>query len=129
MRVLSLRDSVNVRNARRGVEKWVPGTVIRRLGPLTYLVKVGRQLRYVYVDHLLRTERENSEEGFDDVFPEERAVSRWSPKLASGTSTSLSAATCVPEPEIELPGKVPMQTPKPVPCWKLHCFSVCISCS
>ena len=74
MRELSWRDSVNVRNTWGGVEKWVPGTVIRRLGPLTYLMKVGRQLRYVPVDHLLRTERENSEEvldeeGFDDVFP------------------------------------------------------------
>ena len=71
---LSSRDSVNERNTRGGVKKWVPGTVIRRLGPLTYLLKVGRQLHYVHVDHLLRTERENSEEvldeeGFDDVFP------------------------------------------------------------
>ena len=79
MRELSSRDSVNVQNTRGGVEKWVPGTVIRRLGPLTYLVKVGRQLRYAHVDHLLRTERENceevlDEEGFDDMFPEERAV-------------------------------------------------------
>ena len=116
---LSSRDSVNVRNTQGGVEKWVPGTVIRRLGPLTYLVKVGRQLRYVHVDHLLRTECENSEEvldegGFDDVFPEERAVPMLSLKLISGTSTSPSAATSVPEPETESPCKVPMQTPKPV---------------
>ena len=102
MRELSWRDSVNVRNTWGGVEKWVPGTVIRRLGPLTYLMKVGRQLRYVPVDHLLRTERENSEEvldeeGFDDVFPEERAVPMLSPKLTSGKSTTRSAATSVPE--------------------------------
>ena len=88
--------------------------MIRRLGPSTYLVKVGRQLRYAHVDHPLRTERENFEEGFDEVFPEERAVSMWSPKLTSGTSTSPSAATCVPEPEIESPCKVLIQTPKPV---------------
>ena len=54
------RDSVNVRNTWGGVEKWVPGTVIRRLGPLTYPVKVGRQLRYVPV------ERENSEGVLDE---------------------------------------------------------------
>lgn len=117
MRELSLRDSVNVRNNRGGVEKWVPGTVIRRLGPLTYLVKVGRQLCYVHVDYLLRTERENSEEvldeeGFEEVFPEERAVPMLSPKLTSGTSKSPSAATSVPEPETESPCKVPIQTPK-----------------
>ena len=58
-------------------------------------MKVGGQLRYVYVDHLLRTECENSEEGFDDVFPVERAVALWSSKLTSGMSTSPSAATCV----------------------------------
>ena len=119
MRELSSRDSVNVRNTRGGVEKWVPRTVIRRLGSLTYLVKVGRQLRYVHVEHLLRTERENSkevldEESFDDVSPEERAVPMLSPKLTSGTSTSPSAATSVPELETESPCKVPIQTPKPV---------------
>ena len=93
--------------------------MLGRLEPLTYLVRVGRQLPYVPVDHLLRTERENSEEvldeeGFDDVFPEERAVPILSPKLTSGTSTSSSAATSVPEPETESPFKVPIQTPKPV---------------
>ena len=92
--------------------------MLGRLEPLTYLVRVGRQLPYVPVDHLLRTERENSEEvldeeGFDDVFPEERAVPMLSPKLTSGTSTSPSAATSVPEPETESPCKVPIQTLKP----------------
>ena len=119
MRELSSCDSVNVRNTRGGVEKWVPGTVIRRLGPLTYLVKVGWQLRYVHVDHLLRTEHENSEEvldeeGFDNVFPEERAAPVLSPRWTSGTSTSPSAATSGSEPETESPHKVPIQTPKPV---------------
>ena len=34
--------------------KWLPGTVIRRLGPLTYLVKVGHRLSFVHIDHLLQ---------------------------------------------------------------------------
>ena len=67
--------------------------VIRRLGPLTYLVKVEWQLPYVHADHLLQSERQNSEEvldeeGFDDVFPKEQAIPMLSPKLTSGTSTS-----------------------------------------
>ena len=37
LRELSLHDSVNVQNTHGGMEKWVPGTVIRWLGPLTYL--------------------------------------------------------------------------------------------
>jgi len=43
--------------------------VIRRLGPLTYLVRVSRQLRYVHIDHLLQTERGNCEEAFEEVVP------------------------------------------------------------
>ena len=74
LRELSPRDSVNVRNTRRGMKKWVPGTMIRRLGPLTYLVRVGRQLRYVHIDHLLQTERVNCEEAFEKVVPEESSV-------------------------------------------------------
>ena len=54
LRELSPRDSVNVQNTRGGMKKWVPGTVLRRLGPLTYLVRVGRQLRYVHIDHSLK---------------------------------------------------------------------------
>ena len=91
--------------------------VIRRLGPLTYLVKVGWQLHYVHVDHLLQSEGQNSEEvldkeGFDDVFPTEQAIPMLSPKLTSGTSTSPSGVTSAPA--TESPHKGPKPTPKPV---------------
>ena len=56
------------------MEKWVPGTVIRRLGPLTYLVRVGRQLRYAHIDHLLQMEHVNCEEAFEEEVPEESSV-------------------------------------------------------
>ena len=39
---------------RGGKEKWIPGTVVKIMGPLTYLVKVpGNNKRFVHVDHLL----------------------------------------------------------------------------
>ena len=37
LRELVKGDPVHVRNHRDGLQKWVPGTIIRRLGPLTYL--------------------------------------------------------------------------------------------
>ena len=80
LRELSPRDSLNVRNTRGGMERWVPGTVIRRLRPLTYLVRVGRQLRYVHIDHLLQTECVNCEEE-EEVVPDESSVP------VSGSST------------------------------------------
>jgi len=33
----------------------MPGTIVKRLGPLTYLVRVGQDVRHIHVDHLLRS--------------------------------------------------------------------------
>ena len=54
MRDFAASDSVSVRNMQGTYAKWLPGTVIRRLGPLTYLVKVGHRLRFVHIDYLLQ---------------------------------------------------------------------------
>ena len=54
MRDFVASDSVRVRNMQGTYAKWLPGTVIRHLGPLTYLVKVGHRLRFVHIDHLLQ---------------------------------------------------------------------------
>ena len=78
---LSPHDSVNVQNTRGGMEKWVPGTVIRQLGSLTYLVRVGHQLCYAHIDHLLQIEYVNCEEAFEQVVTEESSV----PVLGSST--------------------------------------------
>ena len=48
-------DTVHVRNHRGGQETWIPGKIIRRLGPLTYLVQLRVQRRYVHVNHLRLT--------------------------------------------------------------------------
>ena len=114
MRELSPRDSVDVRNTRGGVEKWVPGTVIRRLGPLTYLVRVGRQLHYVHIDHLLQTQRLNPEEAFDDADPEELPAPMAVP--VSVPSTPLpSPSTSVPATTLEQPAEIPDPVAYPVP--------------
>ena len=39
-RELVCGDTVHVRNHLYGQVKWEPGTVVRRLGPLTYLIQV-----------------------------------------------------------------------------------------
>ena len=106
LRELSPSDSVNVRNTRGGVEKWVPGTVIRRLGPLTYLVRVGRQLRYVHIDHLLQTERVNCEEE-EEVVPEESSVP------VSGSSTPPSVA--VSKTTQDQPAETQKPVAEPIP--------------
>ena len=114
MRELSPRDSVNVQNTRGGVEKWVPGIVMRRLGPLTYLVRVGRQLRYVHIDHLLQTERLNSEEAFDEVVPEESSVPMAVPVSVRSTPPT-SPRTSVSESPVEQTAQTPNSVAERVP--------------
>ena len=43
---------VVVRNF-RGKDKWQRGTVILRIGPLAYQVRVGERMCHVHIDHLL----------------------------------------------------------------------------
>jgi len=33
----------------------MPGTIVKRLAPLTYLIRVGQDVRHIHVDHLLRS--------------------------------------------------------------------------
>ncbi|KAK0144151.1 hypothetical protein N1851_017503 [Merluccius polli] len=53
LRHLSEGDSVLIRNFRGGKERWMKGTVEKRLGPVTYLVWNGVSRRSVHIDHLL----------------------------------------------------------------------------
>ena len=99
---------------RGGVEKWVPGTVISRLGPLTYLVRAGRHLRYVHIDHLLRTERLKFEEAFDKVVPEESSVPVAVPVSVSRTPPRALSAS-VSESPLEIPAQTPNPVAEPVP--------------
>lgn len=55
-RVLQIGDIVSVKSRFRGGQwKWMPGKVQKVIGPLTYIVKVGSKLRYVHIDHLLKS--------------------------------------------------------------------------
>ena len=51
-RELVCGDTVHVRNHLYGQVKWEPGTVVRRLGPLTYLIQVHGKRRHVHIDHI-----------------------------------------------------------------------------
>ncbi len=53
LREFTPSEFVQVRSHRPGKEKWIPGAVTKRLGPLTYLVRCGGLQRYVHVDHMV----------------------------------------------------------------------------
>lgn len=55
-RELRVNQSVLVRNHRDSKERWIPGIVVKKKGPLTYLVKCGQRIRFVHIEHLLSSE-------------------------------------------------------------------------
>lgn len=69
------------------------------------VVRVGRQLRYVHIDHLLQTECENSEEAYEEVAPDEPIVPVMAPRPSSSTSPQQSVVTSVPD---HVPDSVPV---------------------
>ena len=48
-------ERVRVKNCRGTDIKYVPGTIVHRVGPTQYLVRVDRSIRYVHVDHILKS--------------------------------------------------------------------------
>ena len=46
---------VCVKNCRGTDIKYVPGTIVHRVRPTQYLVRIGRSIRYVHVDHILKS--------------------------------------------------------------------------
>lgn len=49
---------MRVRNFREGKEKWIRGTVVERLGPVSYLINDGVRERTFHIDHLLLSHEE-----------------------------------------------------------------------
>ena len=66
MREFVKDDQVRVKNHQGGKMKWILGRVIRRLGPLNYLVRVDGRTRYVHVEHL-RAAREEGNDSDDET--------------------------------------------------------------
>ena len=61
--------SVHVRNHLYGQVKWAPGTAVRRLGPLTYLIQVHGKRRYVHIYHIRSTSKVDESVISDPVLP------------------------------------------------------------
>ena len=53
LREFKRHDAVQVKNFLGGTMKWKYGVVVKRLGLLNYLVKLGNQTKKIHVDHML----------------------------------------------------------------------------
>ena len=61
LREFKRHDAVQVKNFLGGTEKWKYGVVVKRLGPLNYLVKLGNQTKKIHVDHMLLNSSSNND--------------------------------------------------------------------
>ena len=125
LREFSKNDCVLVRNFRGGKEKWVRGKVLKKLGPLTYLVVVFQKVRYVHVDHMQSCENVSEGELTSDV-PKDMSVTPSvmpkptpvinEPHVAIQDNSKI--VPVVPEPSLEpspilSPKKISTSSPKP----------------
>jgi len=97
-------ERVRVKNCRGSDIRFVPGIVVERLGPVKYLVRVGRNIRYVHVDHIRKTG-----EVFDDQDVSDECHDAFVPVA--------QAPPAVPVPqEVSSPPRTPVvpQSPAPV---------------
>lgn len=93
LRAFQEEDEVRVRNFRGG-EKWTAATIIRRLGPVTYLVREGNRRRSVHIDHLLPRRGEIKEpEQYLPVEDRELPAASPVPGESSGTRAENSTVT------------------------------------
>ena len=62
-------DSVKVRNM-IGRDKWLFGTVVKQVGPLRYLVRIGTRVRYCHLDHLVSASTINDDSDYELNHPQ-----------------------------------------------------------
>lgn len=79
LRTFSLGERVLVRDFRHPKKLWIPGTILKQRGPLTYDVQVGHRQVKVHVDHLRASKASSWPSGTDSedatdyaAYPEEQ---------------------------------------------------------
>ena len=124
MRFFDLYQAVRVRNVRGGKEKWIPGTVVARKGPLTYLVRTpGNNRRFVHADHLIMDDtviqaRRDPEEGDHDFYERvsiepSTSISIQNPSSSnSGIETPLAGTPQVVSDQTSSMEPEPMSSPR-----------------
>ena len=87
-------ERVRIRNFRDSIVNFVPGIIVRRTGPVNYLVRTGRNIRYVHIDHIIKSGEivvDNPEEPevskLPDSLIEPESLPNWTPNIPINPST------------------------------------------
>ncbi|KAK3739921.1 hypothetical protein QZH41_004932 [Actinostola sp. cb2023] len=104
-------DHVLVRNF-RGKNKWNQGTVILRIGPLAYQVKVGDRMCHAHVDHLLPAGEQVSGCPTDNLAVEEVTASPFQNPFPLPSHPATSGSTCE-ETSLSVPTRESQEQERP----------------
>ncbi|XP_014678152.1 PREDICTED: uncharacterized protein K02A2.6-like [Priapulus caudatus] len=96
--------------------KRVLGTVVKAMGPRSYLIRIGRQLRHVHVDHLARTRCKEAdlpeEEPFEfEPFGDQESMPKANRSVETSTASRGQAESVAPEIGAS-PQSQPTRTPE-----------------
>jgi hypothetical protein len=111
-REFKVGESVKVRNM-IGRDKWLFGTVVRRIGPLKYLVRVGSRVRYCHLDHLISTGTQNDDYDYDLNHPPNPNVMRQDLSHDTFSEARVTAATTSPQRSTEADATTASASPMP----------------
>ena len=89
-RTLDTNQTVRVRNYRGGREKWVPGTIVKKLSPRTFQVRVQGETRMCHMDQLVAS-NENSVQ-----YEREQDVDEWTENFGNMPVTEEDPVVSVP---------------------------------
>ena len=106
-------DNVYVLNHRdQSRSKWIRGTILERMGPLTYTVRVDSRIRHLHIEHLRRASPEESSSTVDVSSTDNLRVEkpRPSPIVSSPPISTSVILDPVTDPVSSLP-----QVPDPSP--------------
>ena len=109
-------DAVQVRMFRGGTDKWQGGIIVKRLGPLNYLVKTGDQTKKVHVDHLLAGSTNVSDPAAADVWD---VIPLDKPITCSPAATESSPHQVDAQTEGSRHSRYPQRDRRPVKCFEL----------
>lgn len=112
-RTFSLGERVLVRDFRHPKKLWIPGTILKKRGPLTYDVQVGHRQVKVHVDQLRASKasslpsRKDSEDVLDYVaYPEEQEEDTEQQDAAAGPPHVIQSARRYPERQRTAPERL-----------------------
>ncbi|GFO46138.1 polyprotein [Plakobranchus ocellatus] len=119
LRLFQPGDRVNVRNYRPGFPKWSIGTVMQRLGPVSYSVQLGDTIRHCRINQMQSAPSNATEITDDNQQPVDNALMpldlpapvEETPPAAEATQTASATPERRPQPKMATPAK-PVRNPK-----------------